>query len=278
MCGIIGYVGRSGGEAAAPQRAAPARVPRLRLRRHRAPRGGRPRLRPRGREPPEPRSTRPARTARLRSHGLGHTRWATHGGVTEQNAHPLVGCDASKIAIVLNGIVENYRELREQLVAEGHSFTSETDAEVVVHMLEQEYDGDLVQALDPRVPAARRSLHDRRDPSRQPRRARRRSPSDAARRRPRRRRELPRLERRRVPRRDAARRLPRRRRSRRDHAERRALLQERRRGRASRGRGARLGRGPRREGRLRDLHAEGDLRAAGGRARDDRRPRPRPRT
>src|SRR6476661_2252490 len=79
--------------------------------------------------------------------GLGHTRWATHGGVTVQNAHPLVGCDASKLAIVLNGIVENYRELREQLLADGHTFTSETDAEVVVHMLEQEYDGDLVQAL-----------------------------------------------------------------------------------------------------------------------------------
>ncbi len=80
-------------------------------------------------------------------HGVGHTRWATHGGVTEQNAHPLTGCDASKIAIVLNGIVENYRELRERLQADGHSFTSETDAEVVVHLLEQEFDGDIAQAL-----------------------------------------------------------------------------------------------------------------------------------
>jgi glutamine---fructose-6-phosphate transaminase (isomerizing) len=80
-------------------------------------------------------------------HGLGHTRWATHGGVTEENAHPLVGCDASKVAIVLNGIVENYRELREQLVANGHSFTSETDAEVVVHLLEGEYDGNLAEAV-----------------------------------------------------------------------------------------------------------------------------------
>ncbi|HTZ07337.1 MAG TPA: glutamine--fructose-6-phosphate transaminase (isomerizing) [Gaiellaceae bacterium] len=80
-------------------------------------------------------------------HGLGHTRWATHGGVTEQNAHPLTGCDADEIAIVLNGIVENYRELRDELVAQGHTFSSETDAEVVVHLLEREYDGDLAQAL-----------------------------------------------------------------------------------------------------------------------------------
>ncbi|HUZ99742.1 MAG TPA: glutamine--fructose-6-phosphate transaminase (isomerizing) [Gaiellaceae bacterium] len=79
--------------------------------------------------------------------GLGHTRWATHGGVTERNCHPLVGCDASKLAIVLNGIVENYRELKEQLEADGHTFTSETDAEVVVHLLEREYDGDLTAAL-----------------------------------------------------------------------------------------------------------------------------------
>src|SRR5438045_1784899 len=80
-------------------------------------------------------------------HGVGHTRWATHGPVTEQNAHPLVGCDSSKLAIVLNGIVENYRELRGQLQARGHAFNSETDAEVVVHLLEEEYDGDVAQAL-----------------------------------------------------------------------------------------------------------------------------------
>jgi len=80
-------------------------------------------------------------------HGLGHTRWATHGGVSERNAHPLTGCDPGRLAIVLNGIVENYMELRDQLTDSGHTFTSETDAEVVVHLLEQEYDGDLVQAL-----------------------------------------------------------------------------------------------------------------------------------
>jgi glucosamine--fructose-6-phosphate aminotransferase (isomerizing) len=80
-------------------------------------------------------------------HGVGHTRWATHGAVTEQNAHPLTGCDASAIAIVLNGIVENYRELRDRLQEEGHTFRSETDAEVVVHLLEREFDGDLGAAL-----------------------------------------------------------------------------------------------------------------------------------
>jgi glutamine---fructose-6-phosphate transaminase (isomerizing) len=81
------------------------------------------------------------------STGLGHTRWATHGGVTERNAHPLTGCEPDKIAIVLNGIVENYRELRERLSADGHTFTSETDAETVVHLIEQHYDGDLLEAV-----------------------------------------------------------------------------------------------------------------------------------
>ena len=78
--------------------------------------------------------------------GLGHTRWATHGAVTLQNAHPLTGCDAGKLAIVLNGIVENYRELKGSLEAEGHRFQTETDAEVVVHLIERHYDGDLLEA------------------------------------------------------------------------------------------------------------------------------------
>jgi glutamine---fructose-6-phosphate transaminase (isomerizing) len=79
--------------------------------------------------------------------GLGHTRWATHGGVTEANAHPLAGCEPEKLSIVLNGIVENYRELRESLIADGHTFTSETDAETVTHLVERHYDGDLVEAV-----------------------------------------------------------------------------------------------------------------------------------
>jgi glucosamine--fructose-6-phosphate aminotransferase (isomerizing) len=78
--------------------------------------------------------------------GLGHTRWATHGGVTERNAHPLTGCEDGAMSIVLNGIVENYRELKAGLEAEGHSFSSETDAETVAHLIERHYDGDLLEA------------------------------------------------------------------------------------------------------------------------------------
>jgi glucosamine--fructose-6-phosphate aminotransferase (isomerizing) len=80
-------------------------------------------------------------------HGLGHTRWATHGGVTEQNAHPLTGCEPGRLAIVLNGIIENYVELRQDLADRGHTLTSETDAEVVVHLLEEQYEGNLAEAL-----------------------------------------------------------------------------------------------------------------------------------
>ena len=83
----------------------------------------------------------------LSTTGLGHTRWATHGGVTEANAHPLTACDERKMAIVLNGIVENYRELRDDLLQAGHTFTSETDAETIVHLLEDAYDGDLVATV-----------------------------------------------------------------------------------------------------------------------------------
>ncbi|HWH06268.1 MAG TPA: glutamine--fructose-6-phosphate transaminase (isomerizing), partial [Gaiellaceae bacterium] len=85
-------------------------------------------------------------------HGLGHTRWATHGAVTEANAHPLAGCDPRKLSIVLNGIVENYRELGARLRDAGHTFTSETDAEMVVHLIEQHYEGDLGDAVRAVVP------------------------------------------------------------------------------------------------------------------------------
>jgi glucosamine--fructose-6-phosphate aminotransferase (isomerizing) len=79
--------------------------------------------------------------------GVGHTRWATHGKVSYENAHPLTGCVDADVAVVLNGIVENFMELRDSLAAEGHTFSSETDAEVVAHLVERHYDGDLAEAV-----------------------------------------------------------------------------------------------------------------------------------
>ena len=78
--------------------------------------------------------------------GLGHTRWATHGRVTEENAHPHGDC-SDAIHIVLNGIVENHSELRHALRDEGHLFSSETDAEIVAHLIEKHYAGDLTEAV-----------------------------------------------------------------------------------------------------------------------------------
>jgi glucosamine--fructose-6-phosphate aminotransferase (isomerizing) len=78
--------------------------------------------------------------------GLAHTRWATHGRVTEQNAHPHGDCE-DRIHIVLNGIVENHADLRRELEAEGHRFSSETDAEIVAHLIERHDDGDLTEAV-----------------------------------------------------------------------------------------------------------------------------------
>ncbi|MGE0067427.1 MAG: glutamine--fructose-6-phosphate transaminase (isomerizing) [Solirubrobacterales bacterium] len=78
--------------------------------------------------------------------GIAHTRWATHGRVTEENAHPHDD-SSGKVHIVLNGIVENHTELRKRLQAEGEVFTSETDAEVVAHLIAHHYDGDLAAAV-----------------------------------------------------------------------------------------------------------------------------------
>ncbi|MDO8187505.1 glutamine--fructose-6-phosphate transaminase (isomerizing) [Conexibacter sp. JD483] len=78
--------------------------------------------------------------------GIGHTRWATHGRVSEQNAHPHED-EAGRIHIVVNGIVENYMALKRELGEQGVRFTSETDAEVIAHVISRHYDGDLPAAV-----------------------------------------------------------------------------------------------------------------------------------
>jgi glutamine---fructose-6-phosphate transaminase (isomerizing) len=78
--------------------------------------------------------------------GIGHTRWATHGRVTEANAHPHDD-NSGRVHVVLNGIVENWTELRQGLEADGATFSSETDAEAVAHLIAAHYDGDLVAAV-----------------------------------------------------------------------------------------------------------------------------------
>ena len=78
--------------------------------------------------------------------GIGHTRWATHGRVSEENAHPQFD-SADQVHVVVNGIVENYMELKQELLQSGCVFTSETDVEVIAHLISRHYDGDLVAAV-----------------------------------------------------------------------------------------------------------------------------------
>lgn len=78
--------------------------------------------------------------------GIGHTRWATHGKPSEENAHPHTDC-TGELVVVHNGIIENYHLLKKQLIQEGHTFKSETDTEVVAHLLEKHFKGDLHKAL-----------------------------------------------------------------------------------------------------------------------------------
>jgi glutamine---fructose-6-phosphate transaminase (isomerizing) len=79
--------------------------------------------------------------------GIGHTRWATHGEPSRQNAHPHCDC-TGRIAVVHNGTITNFQELREQLTAEGHILASQTDTEVLPHLIEKYYDGDLTRAVE----------------------------------------------------------------------------------------------------------------------------------
>ncbi len=78
--------------------------------------------------------------------GIGHTRWATHGRVCRENAHPHGSCD-KKFAVVHNGIIENFKELKMELEEKGHKFSSETDTEVIVHLIEENYAGNLEKAV-----------------------------------------------------------------------------------------------------------------------------------
>ena len=78
--------------------------------------------------------------------GIGHTRWATHGKPSQENAHPHTDCN-EKIVVVHNGIIENYVELKKSLQNEGHKFASETDTEVIAHLIEKYYKGDLLVAV-----------------------------------------------------------------------------------------------------------------------------------
>ncbi|MCJ7808560.1 MAG: glutamine--fructose-6-phosphate aminotransferase, partial [Dehalococcoidia bacterium] len=78
--------------------------------------------------------------------GIGHTRWATHGKPSKINAHPHMDC-TGRIAVVHNGVIDNFQQLKDKLIKEGHKFYSETDTEIIPHLIESYYQGDLEQAV-----------------------------------------------------------------------------------------------------------------------------------
>src|ERR1039457_6592473 len=147
MCGIIGYTG--------PRPAAPILLDSLRRLEYRGydsagiaisdPAAAAPRAKTTKRVVALPRQVEdegtPAGTV-----GIGHTRWATHGRPSIENAHPHQDC-TGRIHVIHNGIVENYRELRAELMSRGHEFLSETDTEVVPHLIEDAFHGDLASAV-----------------------------------------------------------------------------------------------------------------------------------
>jgi glucosamine--fructose-6-phosphate aminotransferase (isomerizing) len=146
MCGIVGYAGR--------RRAAPLIIDGLRRLEYRgydsfgvATLGSHVDVYKRcGRIPANIPDTRSMKGTL----GIGHTRWATHGAPSDVNAHPHSDC-TGRIAVVHNGIIENYASLRESLEEKGHSFRSETDTEVIAHLIEENYQGNLLEAVQESV-------------------------------------------------------------------------------------------------------------------------------
>jgi glucosamine--fructose-6-phosphate aminotransferase (isomerizing) len=146
MCGIVGYAGR--------RKAAPLIIDGLRRLEYRgydsfgvATLGSHVEIYKRcGRIP----SSLPDTQGMKGSLGIGHTRWATHGAPNDTNAHPHTDC-TGRIAVVHNGIIENYASLRRNLEKKGHHFRSETDTEVIAHLIEDRYRGDLLSAVEATV-------------------------------------------------------------------------------------------------------------------------------
>jgi len=147
MCGIVGYSGR--------RAAAPILIEALKRLEYRgydsfgiATQGsGLATYRTAGRIAPHER-----RAAALPGHaGIGHTRWATHGSPDDRNAHPHADC-TGRITVVHNGIIENFLELRQELEGRGHVFRSETDTEVIAHLIEEAFAGDLAEAVRSVIP------------------------------------------------------------------------------------------------------------------------------
>ena len=154
MCGIVGYIG--------PKKVVPVIIEGLRKLEYRGydsagiavvPENGKLEIR---RAPGKLRNLEEviAKSPIEGTYGIGHTRWATHGRPTEENAHPHRDC-SGQIVVVHNGIIENYIELKEQLQREGHKFVTETDTEVVAHLVEKHSEGGV-----PLEEAVRKSLKD----------------------------------------------------------------------------------------------------------------------
>src|ERR687896_2526491 len=146
MCGIVGYIG--------PREAAPILMEGLaRLEYRGYDSAGIALVTPEGEMFVEKRAGKLAnlRTALLDATppaavGLAHTRWATHGRPNDLNAHPHVDCTGD-ITVIHNGIIENFRELRDGLAERGHRLASETDTEALAHLVEESYDGDIADAV-----------------------------------------------------------------------------------------------------------------------------------